>query len=497
MKKILLGLFAGACLCACTSELDEFSGGTVQDDSSLKASIPAYTFESETRVAISNDLQNFTWASGDQLGLYYNDGATAAAARFTVLQGGSSTGSFSNAAFALNENTTYYAFYPFDMNAMVTSANVDFRNQKQTANASAAHLGAYNYMVATAATDSNGETAIAFQNIGAVMQAVLTMPETATLTSLTVTSDGTPFITKGTASMKTGTITGKENSKTVTLALDNISVNKGATLTANLLVAPVNMYGSTLRFSLTGSNGFIYSVNIAGKNMSAGKAYRYTGSAKGTAAAPDNVQAVDLGLPSGLKWANMNVGATSMTDYGDYFAWGETEGYNSGKTTFTKENYKFYKTESTVDADGFDITYYGYTKYVPSKYSDKGFKGFYDDKTELDLEDDAAHANWGGNWRMPTIFEVKELLNNCSWVWVRLNGVNGYKVSGTNGNYIFLPASVLYTYYESFDSGLYWTKTTYDGDCSYILTFDSSYCSLNPYSYKRWDWPSHIRPVCE
>ena len=141
------------------------------------------------------------------------------------------------------------------------------------------------------------------------------------------------------------------------------------------------------------------------------------------AQAPANVQAVDLGLPSGLKWASCNVGATTPEDNGNYYAWGET----APKADYSWETYKH--------ANG---DYNKLTKYC----SYNGNDSFTDDKTTLEPEDDAAHVNWGGDWRMPTRAEVDELLNNCTWTWTTQNGVNGYQVSSkTNSNSIFLPAA--------------------------------------------------------
>lgn len=132
---------------------------------------------------------------------------------------------------------------------------------------------------------------------------------------------------------------------------------------------------------------------------------------------------VDLGLLSGLKWATCNVGATAPEGYGDYFAWGETS---------SKDVYKW----STY----FDTKNEGDTF---TKYKDGG-------KTTLDPENDAAHVNWGGNWRMPTSEEIEELINKCTWAPTQKNGVDGYEVKGSNGNSIFLPYSG-----ERFESSLY------------------------------------------
>ena len=139
-----------------------------------------------------------------------------------------------------------------------------------------------------------------------------------------------------------------------------------------------------------------------------------------TTSSENSHEYVDLGLS--VKWATMNVGANSPEDYGDYFAWGET----STKSTYEWSTYKY--------CNG---SYNTLTKYNTS--SDYGTV---DNKTTLELSDDAAQANWGGAWRMPTDAEMTELLEQCTWTWTTQNGVNGYKVtSKSNGNSIFLPAA--------------------------------------------------------
>lgn len=150
-----------------------------------------------------------------------------------------------------------------------------------------------------------------------------------------------------------------------------------------------------------------------------------------------NIEPVDLGLPSGTKWANMNIGATEPTERGDYFAWGETE----PKLDYTEENYKFYKSVTTKvkDDDGFETskTVSGYTKYVyDSRYA---FDGVVDDKTSLENIDDAAYQILGKEWHIPTVEQWKELISQCEWIYGNLNDKEGYKVVGPNGNWIFLP----------------------------------------------------------
>jgi len=168
-------------------------------------------------------------------------------------------------------------------------------------------------------------------------------------------------------------------------------------------------------------------------------------------------EAIDLGLPSGTLWASCNVGATKPEEYGLYFAWGETVGYTSDISdghSFNWANYKW------SNGDG-----YKQTKYCNnSRY---GNNGFTDNKTELDLEDDAAYVNWGSNWRMPSSDQIKELIENCSREWTTFNGVYGVKfTSNKNGKSIFLPAAgcryKTWLYHASNDSGYYgyyWSRS--------------------------------------
>ena len=182
---------------------------------------------------------------------------------------------------------------------------------------------------------------------------------------------------------------------------------------------------------------------------------------------------VDLGLPSGTKWATYNVGADSPEEFGDYFAWGETE----SKDYYSWNSYKW-MTEGMS-------SWRGVNKYTTEDwqtdvvwYNEYGeFVG--DGKTTLDLEDDAANANWGGDWRMPTEALLYELRNKCAWVWSSLNGVKGYKVIGPNENSIFLPAAgyrIDSDLYNAGTGGSYWSSSL-DSDYSgyaYGLGFDSS-----------------------
>ncbi|MCQ2234976.1 MAG: hypothetical protein MJZ24_09590 [Paludibacteraceae bacterium] len=198
---------------------------------------------------------------------------------------------------------------------------------------------------------------------------------------------------------------------------------------------------------------------------------------------------VDLGLPSGTKWGTCNIGATKPTEYGDYFAWGETE----PKEVYNWDTYKWCENKKVDDEWGFPNDF---TKYcTSSKY------GTVDNKKVQDAEDDAATANWGSAWRMPTRAEQEELREGCDWEWVEDfngSGVNGrLGTSKSNGSTIFLPAAG-YRYntdlYDVGDSGYYWSASLneYYPDIACGLFFSDG--SIDWSSYDRDDGQS-VRAV--
>ena len=208
-------------------------------------------------------------------------------------------------------------------------------------------------------------------------------------------------------------------------------------------------------------------------------------------------EAVDLGLPSGLKWASFNLGASKPEEYGDYYAWAETEPYYSSQDPMTWKEGKEsgYARASYRWCMGSDFKM---TKYCSN--SSFGYNGFTDTKTVLDPEDDAAHVNLGGNWRMPTDAEWTELREKCTWTWTTQNGVYGRLVTASNGNSIFLPAAGyrIVTYLNDAGSYGYFWSSSLNTDSSNNAWFVNFY-SGNVYRYYdgyRCDGFS-IRPVCD
>ena len=202
----------------------------------------------------------------------------------------------------------------------------------------------------------------------------------------------------------------------------------------------------------------------------------------GTDSNDDNKEpfgAVDLGLS--VKWATCNIGASTPEEYGDYYAWGETE----TKEDSSWETYKY------GDSDAL------------TKYCTNSDHGTVDNKTVLEPEDDVAHVKLGGSWRMPTDAEWEELLENCTWTKTTNyngTGVEGRIVTATNGKSIFLPAAGYGGTGPTIDywnpSGHYWSSTITDAPhIAWSLYFDSA-GHLYGDTFAR-TWLFSVRPVCE
>ena len=158
---------------------------------------------------------------------------------------------------------------------------------------------------------------------------------------------------------------------------------------------------------------------------------------------------VDLGLPSGTKWATMNIGASSVTDYGNYYQYGK-----------------------------------GADQYAATS-GDSNYSGT---ENPLATSADTVAQTWGGNWHMPTSAQCAELTANTTYEWTTINGVNGGKFTASNGNYVFFPAAGTYgngSQYGVGSDGLYWSSTPSDSYNAYYLYFNDGSEDVNSYGRKR------------
>ena len=171
----------------------------------------------------------------------------------------------------------------------------------------------------------------------------------------------------------------------------------------------------------------------------------------------DGYRCVYLGTSSGDLWATTNIGASSPEEAGDFFSWGETEGTNEGKQTFSWATYEWS----------------GHTFDHLLKYCTESARGTVDNLTEIDFEDDAAYNRWSRQWRIPTQKQMNELLTECTWTWTTYNNVSGYEVKGPNGNAIFIPAAGVYDingYRSDGETASLWTRSLVTSSCMNAYT---------------------------
>ncbi|MBQ3630603.1 MAG: leucine-rich repeat protein [Prevotella sp.] len=263
------------------------------------------------------------------------------------------------------------------------------------------------------------------------------------------------------------------------VAITSSSGGQLAIATTDASVATFAVDGNTITVKAIGAGNCAITVNDSQTGEKARVEVTVTAPAP-----PAGVKAVDLGLPSGTLWANMNVGATSPQENGLYFAWGDTEGYAGDASDGRSFDWASYKWMTPGQSDSKYINKYqtpdGTTDACWYQFNwdivDYEFIG--DALTELLPGDDAAHANWGGDWYMPTKEDFQELLDNTTFEWITVGAVGGVKfTSKVNGNVIFLPASGLRlgsVLDDTGERGYYWSST---------LDGSDSYYSCNMYFY--------------
>lgn len=424
MKQIgLLSLATLAMLASCSS--DETTNPNGEFEGQISLVTQPFTYEDGTRTTLkdtNSTIESF-WKNEDALGVFsiapnieYQGKKivdTKVEDANTILNGKS---------WSLLKGNTYAAYYPYQeltQDMTYTSVPVIMDNQKQTGNANLCHISSYDYMYAKAEIPLNGNAAcFNFNHIGAIATLQLIMPEDVSWKSATLTSESNIFVTSASMDISNGTLTNKETTNSQTLDLVDIS---GKELTLYMALLPCSTGNLTL--TVLSNENKAYTAKLAGKTIEAGKAYKWIASPtkplfvrSGT---ENGYGFVDLGLS--VKWANMNVGATAVNEYGNYYAWGEVSPQSDNSYSFN--TYKW-------NSDGYLTSMTKYTCKDDNKkgiwYNGNTFVG--DGKTVLDSEDDVAIVNWGGRWRMPTQSEQEELIKSCYWIWT-----NNYNETGVAG----------------------------------------------------------------
>ena len=459
--------------------------------------------DASTRVFVDDDLM-VLWHENDRVSIF-NKYTYNQEYRFTG-QTGANSGSFTkvpNDNFVTGNALSYvYAIYPYKESTAISNQGVLTIDLPATQSYAENSFGiGANTMVSC----SEGNELL-FKNLCGYIMLKL-YGDDVTVKSISIKGNNDePLAGKATvnASVNNAPIMAFDASATkeITLSFDT-PVTLGTTdetATTFWLVVPPTTFSKGITLTVKDDkNGVFEKSTTASLQISRNTLKRLSALKTITSTSVTIPEAVDLGLS--VKWASFNLGATTPEEYGDYYAWGETEPYykslnpliwKEGKETgYDWSSYKWCMGSSRA-----------LTKYCSD--SSFGYNGFTDTKTVLDAEDDAAHVNWGGSWRTPTDADWTELRNNCTWTWTTQNGVNGRLVTGSNGNSIFLPAAgCLYCMYNTYtyleDAGVcgyYWSSSLEsDAPCiAWLVYFGSS--DVERANFDRRDGQS-VRPVTE
>ncbi|MBR3743686.1 MAG: Ig-like domain-containing protein [Bacteroidales bacterium] len=500
-RNLILGLMVALAVSGCN--VPEI-GEVVSADKVFTATTESYVADGvETKTSMDAE-GNVLWKRGDQVSIFAgstlnehyqvtdaSDGKTAAAMNKVE-----STGSVAGSEIANN-----VAFYPYAEAAEILKRGnsyvikgIELPTTQRYARASFGN-GAFPM---AAVTTSTGDYNLKFKNVLGGLKLQLT--GTARIVSISVTGNngeslcGSADVLASVGDAPSLHLTdGGET--TVTLSCGNgVRLTETAATAFIIALPPMTMEGGfTVLVSDTDGKQMeiktTKSQTITRSNLLAMPAINYVG-----AEVTQGPEAVDLGLPSGLKWASCNVGATAPEEIGDYFAWGETEPYYSSLSPLTWKDGK---------SAGYDWDSYRWCRSsanMLNKYNVNSEYGtLVDNKITLELADDAAHANWGGSWRIPSCDDWDELLEKCTWTWTTRNGIDGYLVTGPNGNSIFMPVTGL-RYETNIDLfgliGYYLTSSIMieNPSAAYCVSFDLDH--VYRYSSDRCDGVS-VRPVSD
>lgn len=422
---------------------------------------------------------SFIWSATDTVGIYSTRGSQM---EFPIATGdGEAYAEFDGGCWAMKNECTYMAYYPFNKYNLDRS-NIPFvyGTAKQVGNDNVDNLTQYDYIVSQHVRPTDGKVTFQFRHLGALVKFVLTVPEADSFSSFTLVATDAVFPTRLRLDLSSimPKYTVETKSRTFSMRLSDISVEAGGTVTLWALMPYADLSGNDLTAILYGNGGKMYTTTLTGKKMESGKAYQYMATLE---AQTNYHEWVDLGLPSGKKWATCNVGAASPEKYGNFYAWGETEPDASGEYSWA--TYKY--------SNG--------TYATLKKYNNNKSYGTVDNKTVLDPEDDAATVNWSYPWRTPTYEEFDELRTQCTWTWKTKNGAYGFQVTGPNGNSIFSPAAG----YRNIGSlnfagsyGYYWSSSLDENNPSqtHVLYFHGTYFGWGTYTRSNG---RNVRPVCD
>ena len=474
----VLAVAALATACSSEDELTDKTSGT-------KETVTITAYQPNTRVGFDKDGNGY-WQAGDEI-CVWSTGENKFS-YFAIASGaGEASATFSG---TVTDGIGQYAVYPYDQNHKLSGSSLTYYLPSEYTYTSVdqtflpTEKNGNSFCMPMYGTVANNE--VSFKHLGGVICLKIDkMPaESGTVKVIEATKKlcgtFTATLTDDAPEIETGQ-TKLSSSKSVTFVYSGATADATGVFYLPVATGSYNLtievYDGKEKYSKTTAT-----VEMERKSLQVVNVVTdYTDKSKTI----DGHKFIDLALPSGLLWAETNIGAETAYDGGNHYAWGETS---------TKDDYS----EATYTLGSYSKQTLTYNEYTST-----------DGKTVLDKNDDAAYINWGTHCRMPTQSEFKELINsnNCTWEWVEETNSAGktiyyYKVvSNKNGNIICLPVSGYFTGSELYlwGCGFYWSSTLNNSNVGYAYDLDFTIKGIyynNSGSCSRWQGLA-VRPVAE
>ena len=263
---------------ACTDNVAEVQRGEL-NRIVMTASDFELEAESRTNFQITSSGAEFSWAANDTVGIFPEEGAQV---YFPMTSGaGTKTANFTGGGWALKDASVYAAYYPMIGKFYLdkTAIPVDYSGQVQAGNASTAHLGAYDYMVASPSAPKGGSVNFSFKHLGALVQLKLTMPVASTLNKVTLSAEEEVFLLNGQVDIMSDNVLIESDglSREVSLGVQGVSTTEeGQTVTLYMMLPPCQLAGKTITVTACDNSSNVYTASMSGKNLIAGKAYAFS-----------------------------------------------------------------------------------------------------------------------------------------------------------------------------------------------------------------------------
>lgn len=455
MKKICLFLLGVITIAACSKRAQEPSQSILA--SNFGVNVHNFSSDANTKVTTtSNNSYTFNWQNTDKIGVFpltVDDRQENTQLGCTLQSSSASQATFQGSGWGLicNGKYKYASYYPYSAENSVNAIKVSFPANLAVNNGYTSHIAPYVHMYAPAIKPTDVEAAnFNFYQVGALAHFEITTPAGVQYTKLVISTASNVFTTEGTYDL--AAVTG-ENKPVITPTTQvnaigmslNVTLAAGAKLDLYFIMAPAQLKDKTLNFKLFDGNNNKYTGTMTCKNdQESGKIYKYSVALTKESVAfdPSTIEGIDLGHPLYL-FAPFNLGATSIEETGDFFAWGEV----ATKETFTEGNY------TTLDEIS---SYYDALQDNTVQIYDNTYKVF---KPEYD----AATKIWGNGWMIPNYIEINGFLQGqCDKEWVTINGTQGWKCYNKKDHtkWIFLPATgvKIGSTVVATDRGYYWTS---------------------------------------